>query len=377
MTSTGGSSELLDSLSSSIPRRKWLRGQELGRGAAGTVYQAFFQDTGSFAAAKQVPIDIHRCGIHSSLAATLREVKIMTQLPAHPNIVKLLSCQIDLAGEEGGNVQSPPAPVPGAFVVDHVLTLFTELQVGGSVGSLLRRFGPLPEVTVRNFTRQMLLGLEFLHGHGIMHRDIKGGNVLVSASGEIKLADFGTAIDIPKSLINEVEHQLRARSDSRVVKGVRVAGEAVGGNDTGRTGGGCVSLFGSCLPVMSFWATKPPLAPDLLSSNASLPRRLSGVPLPAIVGDKALHKCVGTPLFMAPEVIQQKGYNSTADIWSLGCTVIQMLTGKPPWSELGLKRSEPERQARGVAFRSPMPTGHSFCVAFRSPMPTGQSFSCL
>jgi len=93
---------------------------------------------------------------------------------------------------------------------------------------------------------QVLQGLLYLHEQGVIHRDIKGANILTTADGTVKLADFGVAT---KSNVNE-------------------------------------------------------------------------------------YSVVGTPYWMAPEVIELSGASTASDIWSLGCTVIELLDGKPPYHNM-------------------------------------------
>lgn len=211
---------------------RWRRGERVGSGAVGTVFQGLNLDTGELMAVKQIDsADLSA----KELAALQLEVQLLRSF-SHPNIVRYLGAQ-----REGAD-----------------LCIFLEFVPGGSVRRLLNRFGGLEEAIVRRYTRHLLTGLEYLHRNNIAHRDIKGGNALVALDGVIKLADFG--------------------------------------------------------------ASKRLSCGDAVAAGAS--RTGTGVK--------------GTPQWMAPEVIREQEEETgwrRADIWSVGCTVIEMVTGKPPWNQ--------------------------------------------
>ena len=80
-----------------------------------------------------------------------------------------------------------------------MLYIFQEWIPGGSIANLLDKFGPFSNSVVRKYLLQLLRGLDYLHTDGIVHRDIKGGNILVDDRGEVKLADFGASRSIENS----------------------------------------------------------------------------------------------------------------------------------------------------------------------------------
>ena len=132
---------------------------------------------------------------------------------------------------------------------DTHLNIVLEFVEGGSIAAIIKKFGAFPESLCAIYTLQILKGLKFLHSQGVIHRDIKGANVLTTKTGTIKLADFGVAT------------------------------------------------------------------------------KLSEI-------DSSKRRVVGTPYWMAPETVEMSPPTPASDIWSVGSTVVEMITEKPPYADL-------------------------------------------
>lgn len=151
------------------PILKWKKGEQIGSGNYGRVYVCLNEETGSLMAVKELKVQRHNW---KELNALQMEVELMSSLQ-HSHIVRYLGTQ--------------------AVPEEDVLYIFTDWVPGGSLASMLRKFGCLPEPVIAKYTRQILLGLDYLHKNRVIHRDIKGANVLVDDRGTIKLADFGAS----------------------------------------------------------------------------------------------------------------------------------------------------------------------------------------
>ncbi|KAL0209653.1 hypothetical protein RCL1_008491 [Eukaryota sp. TZLM3-RCL] len=201
------------------------KGELLGRGAFGSVYLGLDCDTGMLMAIKEFPrIDKST----AELVEIQQEIDLMKTL-THPNIVKYYGSQSSLDN----------------------LHVFMEYVPGGSIAQLIKKFQCFSLDVVKHYTRQILEGVAYLHSHSIIHRDLKGANILVTDDGTVKVADFGASKRLQgyHTMLNEA------------------------------------------------------------------------------------HSLKGTPFWMAPEIVVQSSYGRAADIWSIGCCIIEMATGRPPWAE--------------------------------------------
>ncbi|KAL7601731.1 hypothetical protein Lser_V15G24294 [Lactuca serriola] len=213
-----------DSPNGPLRYKSWQKGDFLGRGSYGTVYEGFTEH-GIFFAVKEVSLLDEGSQGQQSIVQLEQEISLLSQFK-HENIVRYL----------------------GTDTGDGKLYIFLELVTKGSLASLYQKYH-LGDSQVSVYTRQILSGLSYLHERNVVHRDIKCANILVDVTGSVKLADFGLA---KATKLNDIK------------------------------------------------------------------------------------SCKGTPYWMAPEVVNRKnnGYGLAVDIWSLGCTVLEMLTRKIPYSHL-------------------------------------------
>ncbi|KAE8540292.1 hypothetical protein D1P53_003236 [Cryptococcus gattii VGV] len=206
-------------------------GDLLGRGASGNVYRALNFLTGETVAIKSISL---LSLPPSSLPDIMSEIDLLKNLN-HTNIVKYKGFARDKES----------------------LWIILEYCENGSLQTILKKFGKFPESLVAVYIRQVLEGLIYLHEQGVIHRDIKGANILTNKDGSVKLADFGVSSRAPTAILDQSD-----KSND---------GEA---------------------------------------------------------------EVVGSPYWMAPEVIEQSGASTASDIWSVGCVVVELLEGKPPYGDL-------------------------------------------
>ncbi|CAI1627438.1 hypothetical protein SEUBUCD646_0L04030 [Saccharomyces eubayanus] len=281
----GEDSEIVSLPTKIATPKNWLKGACIGSGSFGSVYLGMNAHTGELMAVKQVEIKNNNMGAatdnnnnnnnnnnnkqtktdednvqeeqHQSRLQNQQQEKSedvgavnhpKTNQNIHKKMVDALQHEMNLlkelhhenivtyygASQEGGN-----------------LNIFLEYVPGGSVSSMLNNYGPFEESLITNFTRQILIGVAYLHKKNIIHRDIKGANILIDIKGCVKITDFG----ISKKL-----SPLNKKQNKRA------------------------SLQGSV-----FW--------------------------------------------MSPEVVKQSATTAKADIWSTGCVVIEMFTGKHPFPD--------------------------------------------
>eukprot|EP00392_Amoebophrya_sp_AT5.2_P018368 g18891.t1 len=149
---------------------RWIKGDPIGCGSLGTCFRALDTESGKLLAVKEISLHDATDKTKESLQAELDSYKTLQ----HARIV-------DYLGHE---------------VMEDSFFIYLEYMAGGSLAHVIQVFGPLEEALIAAYCLQLLEGLAYLHSKNFIHRDIKGGNILVGLEREVKLSDFGCAKQI-------------------------------------------------------------------------------------------------------------------------------------------------------------------------------------
>ncbi|KAJ8323796.1 kinase that interacts with cdc31p [Batrachochytrium dendrobatidis] len=200
---------------------------KIGKGSFGNVYKGIKKSNGQVVAIKVLDLDTDE----DEISDVRKEIALLS------------TCD-----------SSSITRYHGSILNGSKLWIIMDYAGGGSIRELLKS-GPIDERYIAIVAREVLLALVYLHKSvGIIHRDIKAANILLTDSGQVKLCDFGVAGQITTT---------SARRNS----------------------------------------------------------------------------FVGTPYWIAPEIIKRAQYDFKADIWSLGITIIEMATGNPPFADQEPRRA--------------------------------------
>ncbi|KAI3696320.1 hypothetical protein L1987_79332 [Smallanthus sonchifolius] len=222
-TSKMSSGSIADSITREDPSTKYELLHELGKGSYGSVYKARDLQTSEMVAIKVISLSEGEEGYEE-----IRGEIEMLQQCSHPNVVRYL----------------------GSYQGEEYLWIVMEYCGGGSVADLMNVTDePLEEYQIAYICKEALKGLSYLHSIFKVHRDIKGGNILLTEQGEVKLGDFGVAAQLTRTMSKR-------------------------------------------------------------------------------------NTFIGTPHWMAPEVIQESRYDGKVDVWALGVSAIEMAEGLPPRSNV-------------------------------------------
>lgn len=215
-------------------------------------------------------------------------------------------------------LHTPPLPLPSSQT-PRKLFMVMDFVAGGDFYARLSRDGSIGEVEAQLYMAELILALEHLHALGIVYRDLKPENVLIDGEGHVKLTDFGLSRCVPCVCVCVSLWVLECMYVCVCV----AAGASVSALHDFACVCVCVCRFivRRTMPDVGLAPAATPALGGPLTSVDIVTRSPDGL---VLVGDSTdpasviTHTFCGTELYMAPEVLLQRGHSAAVDYWSLG-----------------------------------------------------------
>lgn len=199
-----------------------------------------------------------------------------------------------------------------AFQSSKYLYLVMEYVPGGDLATLLYVKGQFEESMALFYAAEIILAMEVLHKGGMIHRDIKPGNILVGADGHIKLTDFGL------SKIDTMGD--KSRSNSNIATSKKFLKKTNG-----------IGLFKKYYGNTKKISKKDRLSQQLNTRRKSFAQMRHRSKID--VSNDIEQKVLGTPDYLAPELVKGVEHNVAVDYWALGVCIYEFIFGFPPFND--------------------------------------------
>ena len=285
----------------------------LTRGAYGRVYIAVKRQTNQRVALKVM--NKRHMQEMKQVDRIQREKDVLFQLN-HPLIIKFFS----------------------SFQTAMNVYLTMELASGGDLSSYLDERAPLDESSTKIIAMELFVAIEYLHSKNIVHRDLKPDNCLISAEGHLKVADFGL------SYVGTSGKQMFARELTQEILRNRELAQTMGSPPLnhqqvmGSSPMEPVSLSG--IPIRASDSDPRLQSSHELSISASyqslnllVSPSLRPADRPSFIPQQipSAFSCVGTPQYVAPEILMGVGHDRMVDIWAIGVILYECIHGTTPF----------------------------------------------
>lgn len=214
------------------------------------------------------------------------------------------------------------------FTYETCICFVMEYMLGGDFGDILYNYSALEEDVARFYIAEIILAVEYLHSLEIIHRDLKPDNILLDKKGHAKLTDFGlseTGLSkkIKAGSTNQNQEKLHA-AISRLCAPVTGLSNHINLKFKGKVMEKIHKDSGDVEDEHKEQESKNSLPSPREREDAQAKKRNS----------KRHHRLIGTPDYMAPEIILGGSVMSySLDWWSLGCILFEFLVGIPPFND--------------------------------------------
>ena len=315
-------------------------GPLIARGAFGVV-RLCHSSTLGLCAVKSIPLPSEE-----EWLAIRREARAL-ELASGPTTVRLLGLQrLEPSAER-------PVPI-GLLVMEYVS--------GGTLANLAQNWRPgtgrgIPEGLLKRYVRELVKAIAHVHARGMAHRDLKGANVMLAVESQgVKLADFGSC-KLPPSVSDELDAGDASPNDGvgthlRPTTAISVHGvqRSLVHKENGGGGGSNRGEVGTIA-----W-----MAPEVVNRSRS--------------SSKVIGRGGSSSSSTSGATVKSLAFWQAADVWGLGCTVLELATGRPPWhgeaeeaSEIMLCIASQDLRERLPSWISP--NTRSFLNACLNPSP--------